>query len=88
MLDRFNDEFIVTGHVEEGTTSSRVAELNQRLTAEGVLGPRKERARSSEIPGPVQPEIKYRCNSVLKENYSKTVERGSSFGRIPLILES
>lgn len=67
MLDRFNDEFIVTGHIEEGTTGPRAAEFNQWLTAEGVLGPRKKRARGSEIPGLVQPEIKYRCNPKVQK---------------------
>lgn len=37
MLDCLNDEFIITGHIEEGTTSSRVGEFNQWLTAKGVL---------------------------------------------------
>lgn len=37
MLDCLNDELIITGHIEEGTTSSRVGEFNQWLTAKGVL---------------------------------------------------
>lgn len=36
MLDGLNDEFIITGHIEEGTTSSRIGEFNQWLTAKGV----------------------------------------------------
>lgn len=68
MLDCFNDEFVIAGHVEEGTTSPRAAEFNQWLTAEGILGSREKRARSSEIPGPAQAEINYGCNFVPKEN--------------------
>lgn len=68
MLNCFNDEFVVAGHIEEGATSPGAAEFNQWLTAEGVLGPREKRTRSSEIPGPAQSEIKYRCNSALKKN--------------------
>ena len=60
VLDSFNDEFVITGHVEEGTTSPRIAEFNQRLTAEGVLGPREKTARGSKIPEHAQPEINYR----------------------------
>lgn len=41
MLDRFDDEFIVTGHVEEGTTSPRAAEFNQWFIAKGVLESKK-----------------------------------------------
>lgn len=36
MLDSLNDEFIITGHIEEGTTSSRIGEFNQWLTTKGV----------------------------------------------------
>lgn len=42
MLDRFDDKFIITGYIEEGTTSPRAAEFNQRLVAEGVLGQREK----------------------------------------------
>lgn len=44
MLDRFDDEFIVAGHIEEGTTSSRVTQFNKRFTAEGVLGQDRKKA--------------------------------------------
>lgn len=54
MLDCFNDEFVVAGDVEEGTTSPRAAEFNQRLAAEGVLGRGEKKATSSEIPGLAQ----------------------------------
>lgn len=88
MLDCFYDEFVIAGHIEEGTTSPRVAEFNQRFIAEGVLGPKEKRARGSEIPGLPLSEINYRYNSILKQkNKSKNVKR-SSFGSTPLILES
>lgn len=42
MLDCLNDELIITGHIEEGTTSSRVGEFNQWFTAKGVLKIRED----------------------------------------------
>ena len=66
MLDCFYDEFVIAGHVEEGTTSPRVAEFNQWFIAEGVLGPKEKRARGSEINQAPQSEINYRCHSILK----------------------
>lgn len=48
MLDCFNDEFVITGHIEQGTTSPRAAEFNQGLTAQGALGPKENRAESSD----------------------------------------
>lgn len=42
MLDSLNDEFIITGHIEEGTTSSRIGEFNQWLTTKGVLKMRED----------------------------------------------
>ena len=54
MLDGLNDEFIITGHIEEGTTSSRIGEFNQWLTAKGVLKMREDIKSQTEsnMPGP------------------------------------
>lgn len=88
MLDRFNDEFVITGYVEEGATGPRVAEFNQWLTAEGVLGPReksKEFRNSRACPRRNQLQIQFCSKGKPQQGYG---ERGSSCGRIPLILES
>ena len=37
VLNSFDDELIVTGDVEDGTTCSRVGQLNQVLVTQGVL---------------------------------------------------
>lgn len=88
MLDRFDDEFVVTGYVEEGATGPRVAELNQRLTAEGVLRPgeKSEKFRNTRgCPCRNQLQMQFCSKEKPEPGYG---ERGASFGRIPLILES
>lgn len=85
MLDCFYDEFIITGHIEEGTTSPRVAEFNQRFIAEGVLGPKEKRARGSDTRASlIRNQLQMQFYSKIK-NKIKNVKR-SSFGSTPLIL--
>lgn len=45
VLNCFNDEFVIAGHVEDGTTGPRVEELNEWLIAEWVLRKMDERAK-------------------------------------------
>lgn len=66
VLDCFNDEFIIAGHIEEGTTSPRVAEFNQRLIAEGVLGPEKREQEVQRYKG--MPNKKSTTDAILKKN--------------------
>lgn len=59
MLDCLNDELIITGHIEEGTTSPRVGEFNQWLAAKGVLKIRED-IKSQISQGLPTTELRYR----------------------------
>lgn len=85
MLDRFDDEFVVTGYVEEGATGPRVAQLNQRLTAEGVLGPGEKSEKFRNTRGcPCRNQLQMQfCSKekpepgFLREDPSDTIVTGS-----------
>lgn len=44
MLNSFNDEFVITGHVEERPTGTGVRQLNQWLVTQRILQGGKESA--------------------------------------------